>query len=127
MTTTDSSYLASISRESRLVSLACESYSLAGESESAFYASHSQESESLGSMESTYQATRSDAGGTHVTPGATPQSVAPETTSWVERPSAAASVTAQGRTGNGAARMVMGKGNVLCIATVVLAIFGMLC
>lgn len=106
----------------------CESYSLAIESESAFYASISSKSESILNETLTSSAT-SFAGQTNVssqattafigaTQGATASSIAPETTSWVERPSS----TEQPQQGSGISHHRAVKYNAMLSATVFLAL-----
>lgn len=124
----------SISRESRMVSLECESYSLAIESNSDFWKSLNGESMSRASeasessaMAATATATRgmdpsitgSIAGGGSASVGATAGGVAPETMSWVDRPTPTGQVQLNG---GGLLTIRAARCNILLTTTVILTL-----
>ena len=107
----------SLSRESRLVSLDCESYSLDIESQVAGDRTRSAQSMSRTSSETEELAapTITRAGATE---GATAGGMAPETVAWVDRPTA----TGQAQVGGGAPTIGAARYNALLLVTVVLAL-----
>lgn len=126
--------LLSISRKSRLVSLECESYSLAIESDSDRQKSVSGESMSRASKESessamaaTSTATRgmdpsitgSIAGEGSASVGAAAGGIAPETMSWVDRPTPTGQVQLNG---GGVLTINAARRNVLLTTTVILTL-----
>lgn len=114
----------SMSRESRLVELRCESYSIEIEEGSAFYNSLSLQSISRQNRPTTTRSTTAISGINAdptlgvATPAATASSAPPERTNWVDRPTA----TGQAKESNGAPATVGAKYNSLVSVTVVLVI-----
>ena len=130
----------SISLEQAIVNVNCESYSLAAESESAFYASISEASASYSSEEantstSSFAQSLSETAvgsgvpgivlsGSAASQGATASLGAPQsTTEWVDRPSS----TEEAQQGVGMSMKRAGRRSALVSATVVLVLISFFC